>query len=109
MSGVSYVPRVGLIYVVALTSSFAQVLTRDQARAIRGFKAKMRFIARQAPPFFHLSFTASPSSGADSSGTGFYSVSGNGTGDMSAPSNGLWARVRDAGDAGKFLEIMTYG
>lgn len=106
---VGYVPRVGLIYVVELTASFAQVLTKAQARSIRGFKAHMRFVKGEAPPFFHLSFVSSPSANADSSGTGFYSASGSGTGDMAAPSNGLWARARDGSGVGKFLEILTYG
>jgi len=104
-----YVPRVGKVYVVALTASFAQVLTKAQARSIRGFKAKMRFVEGEAPPFFHLAFEETPSEGADGDGSGFYSISGSGTGDMAAPSNGLWCRVRDSGQVGKLLEIMTYG
>jgi len=101
--------RRGLVYVVALTTSFQQVLTAAQTKAIVGFKIKMRYLTGEAPPFFHLAFTASPSSGADSDGTGFYSLSGAGSGDMAAPSKGLWARVRDAKDSGKLCEILTYG
>lgn len=106
---IPYVPRVGLIYVVALTASFQQVLTKEQARAIRGMKVHIRFKKGQAPPFFQLAFSASPSAGATTSGDGIYTVSGSGTGDMAAPSNGLWAKVRDSGDAGALMEILTWG
>jgi len=105
---INYIPRVGKIYVVALTASFAQVLTKAQARSVRAVKMKMRFIKGQAPPFFQVAMSDSPDANA-SSGSGIYTLSGNGSGDMWAASNGIWARVRDSADAGKYLEIMTFG
>jgi len=103
----NYVPRVGKVYVVTLTSSFAQVLTKAQAKDIRGFKAKVRVDPGKAPGFFDLAFTSSTDTSASvSDGTGFYSLTGAGSGDMAAPSNGLWARTRSSGTV--VLEILTY-
>ena len=104
---INYVPRVGLIYVVALTTSWQQVLTEAQAKSVRGIKVKMRFIQNEAPPFFDLAFKAAPDSGV-SSGDGYTTTSGMGLGDIIAPSNGLWAKVQKSADSGKLLEIVTY-
>lgn len=106
--GVGYIPRAGLIYVIALTNTFQQVLTSDQTNAIRGMKMHIRFTKNQAPPFFQMAFSATPTEGAISSGTGIYTLSGNGSGDMSAPSSGLFVRLRDSGTVGT-LEILTWG
>ncbi len=72
-------------------------------------KVHMRFVKGQAPAFFQLAFSASPSTGATTSGDGIYTVSGSGTGDMAAPSNGLWAKARDSSGSGKLMEILTWG
>jgi len=106
---VGYVPRTGRVYVVALTTSFEQVLTASQARAIRGLKMKMRFVKGKAPAFFQIAFTSSPSTGATTSGNGIYTLAGSGSGDMAAPSTGIFARVRDNGNSGDLLEILTWG
>jgi hypothetical protein len=104
---VAYVSRVGKIYSKTLTSSWAQVLTKAQCRAIRGFKAKVRLVPGQAPGWFDLSFRVNPDESADvDDGTAYYSLSGAGSGDIAAPSNGLWARTRSSGTV--VLEILTY-
>ena len=110
----NYTARVGKIYVSALTTSWTQVLTKDQAKAILGFKIKMRFLKGQAPAFFQIAFQntpdqTAPSEGATTDGDGIYTLSGSGSGDMSSPSNGVYARVRDSGDSGKLCEILTWG
>ncbi len=47
MSGVGYVPRVGLIYVVKLTASFARVLTKAQAaKLLRSINGKGECVLR---------------------------------------------------------------
>lgn len=113
MGGWDYVAKVGKVYVVALTTSWAQVLTAAQAKATRGYMVKTRqsFDADGSPshaPYpFDLAFTSSPSSGADSDGTGFYSFSGVGSGVTLGPSNGLYAKTAVTG-ATVLLEIMVF-
>lgn len=102
-----YVPRVGLIYVVTLTSNWQEVLTEAQAKSIRGFKMKIRLNPGEAPNFFDLAFTLTPDeTGSVSDGTGFLSYSGSGLGDMFAPSSGVFARTRNSGTT--VLEIITF-
>lgn len=109
--GFTYIPKSGKIYVVSLTTSWAQILTSDQCKGIRGVKIKSRItfdsgggMTAQPGPF-DIAFTSSPSSGADSSGTGFSSYSGAGFGDTFAPLKGLWAR---SAVNGTLLEIIVY-
>ncbi len=99
-------PRIGKIYVISLTTSWQQVLTKAQARAIVGFKIKSRYDGSGAPGPFDLAFLSSPSSGADSDGNGYWSNTGAGVGDFASPSNGLWAKSTVSGT---LLEVLTYG
>lgn len=111
--GFDYVPKSGKIYVISLTTSWAQVLTAAQTKGIRGYMVKTRqeFSADGAPTHaprnFNLAFVSSPSSGADADGTGFYSFSGVGSGVTLGPSNGLWAKTDYTG-GGVLLEIMVF-
>ena len=113
MGGWGYTPKVGKVYVVALTTSWAQVLTAAQAKATRGYMVKTRQSfdvdgsPSHAPCPFDLAFTSSPSSGADSDGTGFYSFSGVGSGQVLGPSNGLYARTSVAVGT-VLLEIIVF-
>ena len=102
------IPRLGLVYVKTLTTSWAQVLTEAQARAIVGFKAKVRVTPGQAPGWFDIAFTSSPDTSNDvTDGTGFYSLTSAGMGDVASVSKGLWARTRSSGTV--ILEVLTYG
>jgi hypothetical protein len=105
---ITYIPRVGFIYVKTLTSSFVQILTATQGKNIRGFKAKSRFIDPTIfPGGFDLAFQTSPSiSNNVTDGTGYMSFSGAGLGDMLSATNGLWARTRSGGLV--VLEITTF-
>lgn len=109
--GFDYVPKSGKIYVISLTTSWAQILTAAQCKGIRGVKVKTRvtFTAGGAlsaqPGPFDIAFTSSPSSGADSSGTGFSSYSGAGFGDTFGPVKGLWAK---SAVTGTLLEVIVY-
>src|SRR3990167_1661171 len=111
--GFNYVGKVGKVYVVTLTNvnTWYQVLTSDQARAIRGVKVKSRqtYDANGAPTHsprpFDISFTSSPdTSDSVSDGTGFYSLSGLGSGDAFGPTNGIFCRSTFAGTV---IEVMT--
>ena len=111
MGGFDYVSKTGKIYVVSLTTSWAQVLTAAQTKGIRGVKVKSRItfdasggMTAQPGPF-DIAFTSSPSAGADSSGTGFSSYGGAGFGDTVAPLKGLWAK---SAVSGTLLEIIVY-
>jgi len=102
-----YVARVGLIYVKTLTSSWAQVLTKAQAKNIRGFKAKVRFTPGESPGWFDMAFTSSPDTSDDvTDGSGYISYTSSGQGDMMGPSNGVWARTRSNGTV--VLEVTTF-
>ena len=109
--GFDYVPKSGKIYVVSLTTSWAQILTAAQCKGIRGVKVKSRITFDSSggmtaqPGPFDIAFTSSPSSGADSSGTGFSSYSGSGFGDTFAPIKGLWAK---SVVSGTLLEVIVY-
>lgn len=104
----SYVPRVGLVYTKTLTSSWAQVLTKDQAKNIRGFKAKTRLTIGTSPGWFDLAFNSSPDENNDvTDGSGFLSYTSAGLGDVMAPSNGVWARTREPTKT-VVLEIITF-
>ena len=106
-----YIPKSGKIYVVSLTTSWVQILTVDQIKGIRGVKIKSRVIFDASgnmtaqPGPFDIAFTSNPSSGADSSGTGFTSYTGAGFGDTFAPIKGLWAK---SAISGTLLEIIVY-
>ena len=109
--GFEYVPKSGKIYVVSLTTSWVQILTTDQCKGIRGVKVKSRItfdasggMTAQPGPF-DIAFTASPSPGADSAGTGFSSYSGAGFGDTFAPLKGLYAK---SSVVGTLLEVIVY-
>lgn len=103
----SYTPRVGLVYSKTLTGSFVQILTADNMKNIKGFKAKVRVSTTGAPGFFDISFRANPNTADNvSDGTGFLSYTGSGLGDMMGPSNGLWARTRSSGTV--VLEVITF-
>lgn len=109
--GFSYIPRSGKIYVVSLTTSWAQVLTAAQSKAIRGFLVKTRQVfdangvPTHAPRPFDIALNSSPSAGADSDGNGFMSFGGGGTGQTFGPSNGVWAK---SSYSGALLEILVF-
>lgn len=106
MSGFTYIPKVGKVYVVELTSSWDQILTPAQLKGARGFKAKGRYTPGSGAPLtFDLAFNSSPSSGTDSNGNGFYSVI-SGVGDMFANANGVWGRTRESSNV--TIEILVY-
>lgn len=104
----NYTPRVTLVYSKTLTSSWEQVLTKEQSRAIQGFKMKVRLTPKKAAPgFFDIAFNSAPDETDDvTDGTGFLSYTGAGLGDMLSPSNGVWARTRDTVTV--VLEIITF-
>ena len=110
--GVDYVPKVGKIIVVTLTlaDTWYPVLTEAQSKSIRGYKIKSRLTFNSsgnptaAPKPFDLALSLTPDSG-DSDGSGFYSLSGQGSGDTFGPSNGLWA---SSSVAGTVIEIITF-
>lgn len=110
--GFDYAPKAGKVYVVTLTaaSTWYPVLTPTQAKGIRGFKIKSRqtYNSIGAPTLgqrpFDYAFKEAPDAG-DSSGDGFYSNSGAGSGDSGGPVNGLWARSTVAGT---IIEVMVY-
>jgi len=107
MGGLNYIGKVGKVYVVTLTTAdtWYAVLTGAQAKAIRGFKIKSRYTyGSGAPSPFDYAFKAAPDSGA-STGSGFWSNSGAGSGDEAGPANGIWAR---SAVAGTVIEVMTY-
>ncbi len=113
-SGFVYVPKIGQIYVVTLTTAgtWYQILTSAQAKAIRGLKISARQaydsdgLPTHSPRPFAIANNASPDeTGAVSDGTGMFTIS-NGIGDTFGPSNGLYAKgFKNA----TVLEIMTFG
>lgn len=107
MRNYTYVGKVGKIYVKTLTNAdeWYQVLTPAQAKGIRGFKIKSRFDGSSAPNSFDYAFNDSPTEGEDSSGNGFWSNTGSGSGDSAGPTNGVWAR---SSTAGTIIEVMVY-
>ena len=58
--GFDYVAKVGKINVYTLTSSWAQILTRAEAKGIRGVKIKSRYTPGSAPGGFDVAFNAAP-------------------------------------------------
>ena len=111
-----YTPRTGKIYVKTLTSAWQHVLTREQSKAIKGFKIKSRYSGTGAPGPFDIAFTGvdsvsgkdygTPSTGNDSDGNGYWTNTGAGLGDTAANSLGIWAKSTTDGTV---IEIMTYG
>lgn len=104
----TYIPRVGLIYVATLTSSWVQVLTEAQCKNVRGVKFKARVGPGDfGPKLFDVALSNSPDeTGAVTDGSGYLSYTGSGYGDLVAYSNGIWARTR--GTATVILEMVTY-
>jgi len=103
-----YIPKVANVYVVTLVlaNTWYQVLTKAQAKYIRGIKVKSRYTYGQTTPKpFDIAFSDSPDEN-DSSGSGFISYSGSGFGDTFGPTSGMWAR---SAVAGVVLEVITYG
>ena len=110
MAGWPYIPKAALIYTVTLPASKAwtEILTAAQAKAIRGVKIKPRYTFGQTTQKpFDVAFSETPDTGKNvSDGTGFFSNTGSGFGDVFAPSSGLWARSGTG--AAIVLEIITY-
>ena len=114
----SYVPRVGLIYVKTLTTSWAQILTEAQSKAIVGVKVTERVKVGRAPGFYDIAFTGKDGDGNDvwfgepdeddtAIGDGYQTNTGSGSGDIFSPSKGLWGRKQREQDT-VILEITTY-
>ena len=104
---INYVGKVGKIYAttLSLADTWTQVLTKDQAKGIQGFKIKSRmsFKANGAPSHpprpFDYAFVASPASGdTDKSGdnqllgNSFWSNGGGGSGDEIGTMASVYAR-----------------
>lgn len=104
--GFDYIPKSGKVYVVSLTTSWAQVLTQAQTRGIRGFMIKSRYTdGGNAPGPYNLAFNASPSSGTDSDGNGYLSFEGSPEAKNFGPANGVWAKSTTDGT---IIEIAIY-
>ena len=96
-----YIPKVGRVYITTLTlvNTWYAVLTPTQAKGIRGFKIKSRYVyGQQSGLPFDYAFSAVP-------GNDYWSNTGSGSGDEAGPVRGIWAR---APVAGTVIELMTY-
>ena len=103
-----YKSKVAFIYVKTLTSAdtWYQVLTPDQAKGIRGYKIKSRYVyGQQSQQPFDYAFNSAPTAGDTTTGNGFWSNAGGGAGDEAGPVSGIWARSVIAGTV---IEVMTF-
>lgn len=95
------------IYVTELTlaNTWYQVLTEEQAKCIQGYKIKSRYTVGSVPAPFDYAFTSTPASGVTTTGNGFYSNTGVGSGDEAKPGSGIFAR---SATAGTLIEVVVY-